>query len=97
MADIYEIQDALEKTKEAVREVKAALEHAQHWLDSAAAGYSRGGFDAKRSQIRIMKDRRDRLTIVLAQHEARLADRQARFDKAYAEEADEWLDEWLVS
>jgi exonuclease VII small subunit len=84
MADIYEIQDALEEAVEAVREVKDALEHTQDWLDDAAVGYSRGGFDATSSQRRVKQDRRDRLTIVLEQHENRRRKLQAEYNAALA-------------
>jgi F0F1-type ATP synthase membrane subunit b/b' len=84
MADIYEIQDALEDAVEAVREVKDALEHTQDWLDDAAVGYSRGGFDATSSQRRVKQDRRDRLAIVLEQHEKRQRKLQAEYDAALA-------------
>lgn len=92
--------DDIDTIRDDVAEIKDALEHAQDWLDDAAVGYSRGGFDATSCQRRAMQDRRDRLAKILEQHEERLAAEEARLDREYEEqpeESDDEFNDWLVS
>lgn len=84
MADIYEIHDSLEDARYACSEVREALEDTQDWLDDAAVGYYRGGFDATAEQAKVKQARRDRLVILLEQHEKRKSKLQAEYDAARA-------------
>jgi len=78
------LAEELEEIRDDLQKGKIALAETQDWLDSAAVGESRGGFDASRPERWRMESRLQTLRDMVARDERLLENVQQEYDAEWA-------------